>query len=198
MSLTPSELAELAVTFPEEHANQINAKARKYGEPREDVSHDLSVIILEKGAEFDSNKGTLRRFVFGHWEKRRRRKLGAHTFALSFDRDDIFGEETRALIENMSTSADDEGDELPFVPANTDEARLLLLVRLLSRMSTTEIAQLLEVTPRRVRQMLQQLREKRAISKRLELLLEKARCMHVRPGFGGKCCARCCLRVSEP
>jgi hypothetical protein len=32
MSLTPSELAKLAVTFPEEHVDQINAKSAKYGE----------------------------------------------------------------------------------------------------------------------------------------------------------------------
>jgi hypothetical protein len=173
MSLTPGELAELAVNFPKDHADQINAKSAKYGEPREDLNHDLSVIILERGAEFDPNKGTLRHFIFGHWEKRRRRQLGAHTFAVSFDRDDIFGEETRTLIENIPNSADDDGDELSFVSDNTDEAKILSLVRLLSGMSTTEIAQLLEVTPRRVRQMLQQLREKRTISKRFELLLEK-------------------------
>lgn len=192
MSLTPSELAELAVTFPEEHATQINAKAAKYGEPREDVSHDLSVIILEKGAEFDPNKGSLRHFIFGHWEKRRRRQLGAHALAVSFDRDDIFGEQALTLIANMPVPVGDDDDELPFVSGNTDEAKILLLVHLLSGMSTQEMALLLEVSQRRVRQMLQQLREKRTFAKRFELLLEKARCMHVRPGFGGKCCARCC------
>ena len=187
MSLTPSELAKLAVTFPEEHADQINAKAAKYGEPREDVSHDLSVIILEKGAEFDPNKGTLRQFIFGHWEKRRRRQLGAHASAVSFDRDDIFGEQALALIANMPVPVGDDDDQLPFVSDNTDEAKILLLVHLLSGMSTQEIALLLEVSQRRVRQMLQQLREKRTFAKRFELLLEKARCTHVRPGFVGKC-----------
>jgi hypothetical protein len=198
MSLTPSELAKLAVTFPEEHADQINAKAAKYGEPREDVSQDLSVIILEKGAEFDPNKGTLPHFIFGHWEKRRRRQLGAHAFAVSFDRDDICGEEALTLIENMPVPVGEDDDELPFVSDNTEEAKILLLVDLLSGMSTQEIALLLEVTPRRARQMLQQLREKRTFAKRFELLLERARCMHVRPGFGGRWCARCCLRVSKP
>jgi DNA-directed RNA polymerase specialized sigma24 family protein len=197
MPLTPNELSELAVTFPEEHAEQINAKSAKYGLPREDVSQDVSLIILERGAEFDPTKGTLRQFTFGHWEKRRRRQLGAHTFAVSLDRDDILGESTRTFIENMTASADD-GDEVRFVSDHTDEARILSVARFLSGKSTSDIAQLLGVTPRRVRQMLQQLREKRTFAKRFELFLEEACCMRARPGFGGKCCARCCLRVPKP
>lgn len=65
MPLTPNELAELAVTFPEEHAEQIIAKSAKYGLPREDISQDVSLIILERGAEFDPTKGTLRQLFLG-------------------------------------------------------------------------------------------------------------------------------------
>lgn len=173
MSLTPSELAKLAVTFPEEYADQINAKSAKYDEPREDVSQEVSCIILEKGAEFDPTKGTLCQFIFGHWEKRRRRQIGAHTFAVSFDRDDAVGEEARTGIEKITVSAYGDGDDILFVSEHTVEAEILALARLLSGMSTSEIAQLLEVTPRRVRQMLQQLREKRTISERFKLLLKK-------------------------
>ena len=174
MSLTPSELAKLAVTFPEEHVDQINAKSAKYGEPKEDVSQGVSCIILEKGAEFDPTKGTFCQFIFGHWEKQRRRQKGAHTFAVSFDRDDVVGEEARTRIENMTVSTYGGGDDMLFV-SDTVEAEILALARLLSGMSTEEIAQLLEVTPRRVRQMLQQLCEKRIISERFKLLLKKGR-----------------------
>ena len=45
MPLTPNELAELAVTFPEEHAEQIIAKSAKYGLPREDISQDVSCLV---------------------------------------------------------------------------------------------------------------------------------------------------------
>lgn len=173
MSLTPSELAKLAVAFPEEHADQINAKSAKYGEPKEDVSQGVSCIILEKGADFNPTKGTFCQFIFGHWEKQRRRQTGAHTFAVSFDRDDVVGEEARARIENMTISA--YGSDNTLFVSDTVEAEILALACLLSGMSTEEIAQLLEVTPRRVRQMLQQLREKRTISERFKLLLKKGR-----------------------
>lgn len=173
MSLTPRELAQLAVAFPVEHADQINAKSAKYGEPREDVSQGVSYIILEKGPEFDPTKGTLCQFIFGHWEKQRRRQIGAHTFAVSFDHNGVVGEEARTRIENMTVSAYCDDDDMPYVSEHNFEAEILALARLLSGMSTSEIAQLLEVTPRRVRQMLQQLREKRTISERFKLLLKK-------------------------
>lgn len=198
MPLTPNELAELAVTFPEEHVEQIIAKSAKYGLSREDISQDVSLIILERGAEFNPTKGTLRQFIFGHWEKRRRRQLGAHTFAVSLDRDDILGEGARTLVENMTASTSDNGDEVRLASDHSDAAKILSVARFLSGKTTSDIAQLLEVTPRRVRQMLQELREKRTISKRLELFLEENCCMRARPGLGGKCCARCCLRGSKP
>jgi hypothetical protein len=175
MSLTPSELAKLAFTFPEEHADQINAKSAKYGEPREDVSQGISCIVLEKGPEFDPTRGTLCQFIFGHWEKQRRRQIGAHTFAVSFDHDGGVGTEARTRIENTTASAYCDDDDMPSVSEHTFKAKILALARLISGMSTSEIAQLLEVTPRRVRQMLQQLREKGTISERFNLLLEKGR-----------------------
>jgi len=98
----------------------------------------------------------------------------------------------------MTASTSDNGDEVRFASDHSDAAKILSVARFLSGKTTSDIAQLLEVTPRRVRQMLQELREKRTISKRLELFLEENCCMRARPGFGGKCCARCCLRVSKP
>jgi hypothetical protein len=89
MFFTPNQIAHLAVAFAQEHLDQIKAKSAKYGLPWDDGRQEFSLIILEKGKEFDPTRGTLCQFIFGHWEKRMRRKLGAHTFAISLDSDDI-------------------------------------------------------------------------------------------------------------
>ena len=175
MSYTPAQIADLAVTLTQENLDQIKAKSAKYGLPWEDGRQEFSLIILDKGKEFDPTRGTLCQFIFGHWEKQRRRQIGAHTFAVSFDHNGVVGEEARTRIENMTVSAYCDDDDMPYVSEHNFEAEILALARLLSGMSTSEIAQLLEVTPRRVRQMLQQLREKRTISERLKLLLKKGR-----------------------
>jgi DNA-directed RNA polymerase specialized sigma24 family protein len=166
MSLTPNELAQLAITFPQEHAEQIKAKSAKYGVPREDGSQDLSLIILEKGAEFDPTKGALSQFIFGHWEKRMRRQGGAHKFAVSLDRDDILGERARTLIENMTAPSEDDSEEVQLQSDQTDLAKILSVARFVSGKSSSDIARHFGVTPRRVRQMLQQVRVKQTIPKR--------------------------------
>jgi DNA-directed RNA polymerase specialized sigma24 family protein len=163
--MSPNELAQLAITFPQEHAEQIKAKSAKYGVPREDCSQDLSLIILEKGAEFDPTKGAISQFIFGHWEKRIRRQIGAHKFAVSLDRDDILGERARTLIENMTAPSDDDSEEVQFLSDQTDLAKILSVARFVSGKSSSDIARHFGVTPRRVRQMLQQVREKKTIPK---------------------------------
>jgi len=174
MSFTPRELAQLAATFPKEYAEQINAKSAKYGEPREDVRQGVSLIIWEKGAEFDPKKGSLSQFIFGHWEKQMRRQLGAHTFAVSLDRDDILGERARSQIENITAPSDDDSEEVPFLSDQTAVAKILSIARFVSGKSSSDIARIFEVTPRRARQMMQQLREKQTIPKRFQLCLEVA------------------------
>jgi hypothetical protein len=47
MRFTTSEIDQLAITFVQEHADQIVAKAASYKEPIADVRQDLIVIILE-------------------------------------------------------------------------------------------------------------------------------------------------------
>lgn len=173
MVLSRSELAERAVTFPKEHAEQIKSKSAKHRMPRADVSQTVSLIILEKGEEFDPTKGTFAQFVFGHFEKRMRRELGALTFAISLDSDDIFGEDARTLIETAALS-DDDSEELPFLPDQPGAAKILAIARFLSGKSISDVARILGVTPRRVRQMLQQIREKQTIPIRLEALLNMA------------------------
>jgi hypothetical protein len=174
MSLTPNELAQLAITFPQEHAEQIKAKSARYGMPREDGSQEVSLIIMEKGPEFDPTKGTLSQFIFGHWEKRMRRQRGAHTFAVSLDSEDILGERERLLIENIPAPSDDDSEEVPFRSDQAAVAKILAIARFISGKSSFDIARIIGVTPRRVRQMLQQLREKQTIPKRFQFCVEIA------------------------
>lgn len=176
MSYTPAKIAGLAVMLAQENLAQIKAKSAKYGLPWEDGRQEFSLIILDKGTEFDPTRGTLCQFIFGHWGKRMRRQLGAHTFAISLDSDDIIGERTRALIENITVSTDDDSEEGTFLPDQTTVAKLLSVARFISGKSTSDLAQILGVTPRRVRQMLQQLREKKTIPERLQFCVELACC----------------------
>lgn len=176
MFFTPNQIDHLAVAFAQEHLDQIKAKSAKYGLPWEDGRQEFSLIILDKGKEFDSTRGTLCQFIFGHWEKRMRRRLGAHTFAISLDSDDILGERTRALIENITVSTDDDSEEGTFLSDETTVAKLLSVARFISGKSISDLAQMLGVTPRRVRQMLQQLREKKTIPERFLFCVELACC----------------------
>lgn len=176
MSFTPYELHQLALTFPRAHAAQINAKAAKYGLSREDVRQELSLICLENGAEFDPSKGALPQFLFGHLDKRLRRQLGAHTFAISLDHVDVLDESTRTLIKNLTISADDASD--PAYPSTPDQpgvAKILSVARFASGKSSSDLARLLGVTPRRIRQIFQELREEQATSSQFELSLEEGR-----------------------
>lgn len=161
MSLSSNERAQLVIEFLQEHAEQITTKAAKYTMPREDIVQEVSLIIIEKGSQFDSSKGTFRQFVFGHLEKRMRRQLGAHTFAVSLDRDDIIGNETRATIENLAAPTD-HGESTQFDSDRPGIAKALSIAHFVSGKSSSELARLLGVTPRRVRQILQKLRDQHA------------------------------------
>lgn len=172
MSYTPAQIADLAVTLTQENLDQIKAKSAKYGLPWKDGCQEFSLITLEKCNEFDPAKGTLCQFIFGHWEKRTRRQFGAHTFAVSYDSDDIIGAQARTLIENRTVPAADDSEEKTFAWDETTLAKMLAVARYLSGKSTTDLAQILGVTTRRVRQMLQQIRETGTIPKRLQFCLE--------------------------
>lgn len=173
MPFTLSELAQLAITFPRAHVVQISTKAARYGVPRDDASQEVSLIIWKMGAVFDPSKGTFCQFVFGHLEKRLRRQLGAHTFAISLDRDDTLGEDARSLIENLVAPAEYEEETAPASSDTFAITKALAIARFVSGKSSSDLARLLSVTPRRVRQMLQQLREEHATSNQFELCLEE-------------------------
>lgn len=173
MFFTPSEVAQLAITFPRTHAVQINTKAARYGVPRDDVSQEVSLIIWEMGAAFDPAKGTFCQFVFGHLEKRSRRQLGAHTFAISLDCDDTLGGDAGSLIEHLEAPAEYEEETAAATSATFAITKALAIARFVSGKSSSDLARLLGVTPRRVRQMLQQLREEHATSNQFELCLEE-------------------------
>lgn len=163
MSFTPSEIAQLAIIFPKEHADQIDAKAARYRIQRADIRQDLSVIILEKCADFDPTKGTLSQFIFGLWEKRMRGQLGAHTFAISLDRDDPVAEAARVFVETQVAPSHEANDEVPRLANPAYMAEILEIARFISGKSCSDIARSFGVTPRYVRHSLQKLRETRII-----------------------------------
>lgn len=173
MRFTPTELAQLAITFPQTHAVQISIKAARYDVPRDDASQEASSIIWEMGPVFDPAKGTFCQFVFGHLDKRLRRQLGAHTFAISLDGDDSLGEDTRSLIENLEAPAEYEEETARLSSDAFATTKALAIARFVSGKSSSDLARLLGVTPRRVRQMLQQLREEHVASNQFELCLEE-------------------------
>lgn len=158
MPFTHDQIAHRAVVFPQEHLLQIIAKSAQYHIPQEDICQDVSLIIIEKAASFEPEKGTFPQFVFGHWEKRRLSQTGAHTYAISLDRDDATGEAARDFIQTV-TDLDLDDSHASRMHSQTYEAKILAIADQLSGKSSAEFAQSRGVTPRYVRRALQTLRE---------------------------------------
>lgn len=171
MAFTPTELAEFSITLPREHAQQVAAKATKYRLSREDVAQELSVLCLEIGPKYDPAKGTLCQFLFGHLDKRLRRQLGPHTFAFSLDRENL-DESFRVQIENIAVPSDDDLASQP-VWDRPGVSKLSSIANFVSGKSSCDLSRALGVTPRRIRQILQQLREEQITSTQFELGLEE-------------------------
>jgi len=170
MSFTPHELHQLALTFPRAHAAQISAKSAKYGVSREDIRQELSLICLEQGSKYDPAKGNLEPFLLGYLDKKLRQQLGAHSAAISIDSDDG----AQQLIESLAVPTDDDGEALPSsAPNEPGVAKILSVAQFISGKSSSELARLLQVTPRRIRQILQRLREQQMASNQFELVLEE-------------------------
>ncbi|MDN4058025.1 hypothetical protein QPK31_07255 [Massilia sp. YIM B02769] len=159
MSTEPDELNDLAVKFPDEHMDRLAALASQVGMPLDDIVQEARLIILEKFNEYDQARASLLQFVFGHLRKRMRRQIGAHRYAVSLDRSDAVGEETRRLAEALHVPVEDEFEHETSVLAPSGAEKLLDIAAFVSGKSVSHLAQRLNVTPRRVRQILQKLRE---------------------------------------
>lgn len=162
MSFTPGEIAQRAIAFPKEHADQIKAKAARYRVQPADVRQDLSLIILLKYKDFDAEKGRFAQFIFGHWEKQMRQQRGAHTFAISLDSGGPVAEGARIFVEGQIAPSHEESDAATSAnPAHL--AEMLEIARFISGKSCSDLARSFGVTPRYVRRSLQKLRETRII-----------------------------------
>ncbi|MGK5024875.1 hypothetical protein [Janthinobacterium sp. RB2R34] len=177
MFFSTNEIAQLATSFPWEHAAQVKIKAAKYGVEPDDIIQEGREIILEKAKAFDPAKGTLCQFVFGQLEKRMLRQLGAHTFAVSIDSNEHIGESTHSVIANLVAPAvyDDDDDYFPPPSDQSKISKALSIASFVSGKSTADLARALGVTPRRVRQILQQIREQYATSNQSELFFDEGR-----------------------
>ena len=175
MTYELAQLHDLAIAFPQEHRVQIRLKAAKWVMPADDVGQEARVVILEKGHLYDPEIGTFCAFVFGHLEMRMRRQLGAHRFAISLDVCDQSGQELREAVESMPTANQDESavNQLPFHAPGA--AKILSIAQFASGKSVADLAQKMgQITPRRVRQILQKLREDQSSMNQFELSLDGA------------------------
>lgn len=166
MEFTESEAAQFAIAFVKEHADQIKAKAASYRESEADIRQDVIVIFLELAEKYDPAKGSWEQFVFGHLDKRNRRKFCAHRFAISLDQPGSDAEQIRAFVEALPLEFEENHKENV---ADLDARELEMIYFILDRISgksTTEIAQLMGVTTRRVRQIFQGLRQARSERKK--------------------------------
>ena len=100
------------------------------------------------------------------------RQLGAHTFAVSIDSDEHFGDSTRSIIVNLEAPAVYE-DDFPPPSDQSKSSKALSIASFVSGKSTADLARALGVTPRRVRQILQQFREQYATSNQSELFFDE-------------------------
>lgn len=166
------QLQELAISFPKKHRAQIRQKAAKWGIEADDVEQDTSMIILDKGPLFDPERGTLAAFVFGHLEMRMRRQLGAHRFAISIDQCNDSGQELREVVESLPTLDQDENALDQILPHAPGAAKILDIAQFASGKSAADLAKKMGgITPRRVRQILQKLREGQTEMNQFELCL---------------------------
>ena len=100
------------------------------------------------------------------------RQLGAHTFAVSIDSDGHFGDSTHSIIANLEAPAVYE-DDFPPPSDQSKSSKALSIASFVSGKSTADLARALGVTPRRVRQILQQFREQYATSNQSELFFDE-------------------------
>lgn len=166
MEFTESEAAQFAIAFVKEHADQIKAKAASYRESEADIRQDVIVIFLELAEKYEPAKGSWEQFVFGHLDKRNRRKFCAHRFAISLDQPGSDAEQIRAFVEALPLEFEENHKENV---VDLDARELEMIYFILDRISgksTTEIAQLMGVTTRRVRQIFQGLRQARSERKK--------------------------------
>jgi DNA-directed RNA polymerase specialized sigma24 family protein len=161
MEFTESEAAQFAIAFVKEHADQIKAKAASYRESEADVRQDVIVIFLELAEKYDPAKGSWEQFIFGHLDKRSRRKFCAHRFAISLHQPGNDAEQIRAFVEALPAEFEENPKE-NVVDLSTREVEMIyFILDRISGKSITEIAQLMGVTTRRVRQIFQGLRQTR-------------------------------------
>ena len=166
MEFTESEAAQFAIAFVKKHAAQIKAKAASYRESEADVRQDVIVIFLELAKKYEPAKGSWEQFVFGHLDKRNRRKFCAHRFAISLDQPGRDAEQIRAFVEALPLEfKENHKENIVDLDARELEMIYFILDRI-SGKSTTEIAQLMGVTTRRVRQIFQGLRQARSERKK--------------------------------
>jgi hypothetical protein len=149
-----------ALVFVRDNRRQIQSKAMKFGVEVDDVCQNVCLIFLEQISKFDSSRGSLRRYIFGHLEQMlHRQTFGPLRFSLSLDDVGGRGDIIRDQVELMSSSACLDPITRGNQVAAPGEAGLRTIAEIVSGKSSIELAASRGVTKRRVNQMLKEIRE---------------------------------------
>ena len=102
------------------------------------------------------------------------RQLGAHRFAISLDSYDIGGQEMRESVELLPNATQDDDLHDKIATMAPGAAKILSIAEFASGKSTADLARHLgNVTPRRIRQIFQKLREDKTGLNQFELRLDE-------------------------
>ncbi len=149
----PTKQQDPILIFIFENRKQIQQKANKFNCDFADTCQDVCLIFLENISKFDSTRGTLKAFIFGHLEKMlRRQAIGPLRFALSLDDDD--GERIQNVRERMESKFTDDNNDENIRVAVPGANGLKAIAEAINARSARELGNDLGLTKRRINQML--------------------------------------------
>lgn len=149
--------------FISAHHHQIKQKASAWHIDWEDYAQEIALLIIERKDAFDPRRGSFQAFVFGHVEKKLGRCRSDALFcARSIDEESDRGENARRAAEAISSKDENIltdsssmaiGDQVP------GAADLLSISESITGMSAMEIAGKLNLSKRRINQILKKKRD---------------------------------------
>ncbi len=141
-----------------ENRKQINQKANKFGCDVSDVFQEVCLIFIEKYSSFNSDRGSLKSFVFGNLEKvLMRQTIGPLRFAISIDDDSEQSKNILAEIEyNLIYDENNfDTENIKYMVPGGD--CLKSISDEINGRSVKELASEFGLTPRRIRQVLNEI-----------------------------------------
>lgn len=154
---------QVLLDFYRDNYLQIKLKAKYYNLSIDDIKGELAHIYYEKGKLFNKRKRSLAAFLFGHLEKKLRRRFNdALYYAVSIDDNSESGKLLRETIESTKNSSiiDDKNSfgnfEINSSSVVVGASNLASLADAVSGKSTAEIGKEMRLSRRRVNQLILQ------------------------------------------